>query len=276
VSTDAASARADPPLAAPGYTATSSEDGRFTLARTSPPRDWRVVLLVLAGATIVTPAAAGVLAGYGLAVSCGVPLAIVTAMAFAFLAPDVVDRPPRLRVRDRIVVGELGPLGQRMVRVDGRSWPAGEGTDVLATMRLVPVRNADAYWAYGLLLVLPDALVEIDFGRGKADARRIQVAMCEALQQSAIEPPCPDAEAEGEADPALVTIFVSIASTCVAVATFVVPAVLGTPMFVLAGGAAAAAVAWAGSLVIRAITKKGGYRLLREAREFAASQRAKG
>jgi hypothetical protein len=258
------------PLTPPGYTRTSGANGEVTLAR-SAPFDWRVVPIVLAGVTAVLPAMLGLLGQTDAATISGFLFSLAMAMAFAFVTVAYADTPTLLVVSDRIVVGERGPNGELLVRVDGRLWPAGEGTDVLLTDRFVTPKNGSSYRAYGVLLVLPDAFAEFDFGRYGEDARQFQTVLCEALQRQPVETPFSPPDEE-EAD--VLPIFVGIASSCLGGAAFVVPGMLGHARIgALAGGACAAAVGWASSLAIRAMLGKNGPHLLHEARTFAARQR---
>jgi hypothetical protein len=265
-------APADPPrpLTAQGYTVTRGANGEITLARPSAPFDWRIVPAALACATIVLPTALALLGSASGAISLGFPLVLATTMAFAFITASYALAPPLLLVSARIVFGQRSPEGQPLLRVDARTWPAGEGVDLLLTNRMVMPKNGSSYWVYGVLVLLPDAFVELHLGRDEEAARQLQASLCEALQQQPIE--IQYSPEDSDAD--IVPIFVGMASTCLALVPFVLPTFVGhARIATLAGGAWAAAAGWAGALAVRAILRKAGPHMLHEAWKFARERR---
>jgi hypothetical protein len=253
----------------PDFRVSLGEDGELTLKRTGKtPFNARLLLVPLAGVAVALLPVVSLFSPSSVMV-CAFSLAFLAPAAFLFVSDDYADVPTRLLVRDRIVIGERGPLGQRLVRVDGRTWPAGEGCDVLvASQRFRLVDDP----TYSLLLLLPDGFTELWFGTETEGARRLQGAICAALGIPPIEASYSPPKEEDDDTRFGLVLFASWVLASAGTFPTVILRHVPIPVM-LAVGAWAVAVGWGAGSVMRARLKKSGPERLHHARAFAKRNR---
>lgn len=256
-----------------GYTIERGSEGEITLTRAKPPFDWRVLPVVLAGVSIVVPFALSFVSGDA-SWYAGFFAWLATPFVFLMVSSAYAAHPTLLEIARRMVLGETGPNGQRMVRVDERTWPAGEGVDVLVCERHVSPKNGPSYKIDGVLVVLPDAVVELTCGREKKEqAKQLQHQLCAAL---AVEPPKGVLWRQTPEDAELVFVFVGIAAVMLAFAPPIASTFVELPhprALILGTGVWTALIAWASSRIMGAMLRRSGPALLAAAKESAASAR---
>ncbi len=250
-----------------GYVIARGPEGELTLTRARPPFDWRIVPRVFAGATIALPVALSFVDQGSALMACFFG-ALLTPFAFLMVASLYGESPTLIEVRRRLVIGELGPNGQRMVRVDERTWPAGEGASVVVGERHHSPKNGPSFKSYSVLFALPDAIVELACGREqRANAQAVAAMFCNALR----EPPGEAVRVysrqalDGDAAFVFLGIFaamLTLGAPCGMSALGLQPTCL---LFVLTGFWVWG-VSWLASLAMRAEVKSSGPELLRATR----------
>jgi len=240
-----------------GYAASRGPKGEAVLTRTARRLDGRVVAALFGGVSLVLPAALSVVAPiaatsvtlvFGL-----VALAVILGGAVASQEPPTV-----LAIRRRLVIGEVGPDGQLLVRVDDRAWPLREGVYVLVARRIIPRKHDGSYYVYGVILALPDAFVELAYGRKAEDAKNLR----DWLWEPTGERPLERVHSQDQDEVALAFVVVGIATLMVGILLIVFPVlalsdkagvagharlalVLSGPWIAAIGGGAWMAVRWA-------------------------------